>query len=182
MAAFKRGFSLVDDDDEQQASNTEELKRSFEANYREHYSLVFNYVRRRMPNREATEDVVSDAFLRAARYYSRFDPSRSKFSTWVISIARNCISDYYEKDVLLAPIDEVPEGVYADESDNNSGIDNKELAEKLLSMLDDEERELVFLKFYQEKRNTEIAEELGMNVSTVSTKLSRIMAKLRTAV
>ena len=44
----------------------------------------------------------------------------------------------------------------------------------------DESRELVFKKYYEQKSNKQIALEMDMNASTVSTKLSRAMAKMRT--
>jgi RNA polymerase sigma-70 factor (ECF subfamily) len=154
-------------------------KQEFERNYRENYPMVYNYVFRRVADRSAAEDVTSEAFLRAARYFSRFDPERAKFSTWVISIARNCINDYFARSADSVPLDEISEGAYAQEEVGNDHVGNVELAEQLLAVLDDDERRLVYLKYYEERRNTEIAEILGMNASTVSTRLSRAMAKMR---
>lgn len=172
--ASNGSFSLV-------GSGKRDRNASFEHYYRESYSLVYNYVLRRTSNREVAEDVVSEAFLRAARFYERFDPTRAKFSTWVISIARNCISDYFDREVATAPIDEVPEGVFAQEDTQADHLDDLAMLQKLLAKLDDEEKELIYLKYYEGKRNTEIAEVLGMNASTVSTKLSRAIAKMREA-
>ena len=155
-----------------------DLRRDFERDYRESYPMVYNFIFRRVGNRTAAEDVTSEAFLKAARYYERFDPERAKFSTWVISIARNCINDYFTRSTESVPIEDIAEGAYAEDSQTDN-VGDEELAEQLLSVLDDEERQLVFLKYYEEKRNTEIAEILGLNASTVSTKLSRAVAKMR---
>lgn len=160
----------------------DDATRSFERHYRESYQLVYNYVLRRMASREATEDVVADAFLNAARAYDRFDPSRAKFSTWVISIAHNCMRDWWAHHPAIEPIGAVPERVYVSSDGSVERLGDVDLAERLLRVLDDEERRLVFLKYYEERRNVEIAEELGMNASTVSTKLARAMAKMRTAI
>ena len=141
--------------------------------------MVYNYVLRRMASREATEDIVSEAFLHAARSFDRFDPERAKFSTWVISIARNCIVDYCRRERPTAALEDVPEGTYATEDEVADQSDDQELVINLLRCLDDGERELVFMKYYEGKRNVEIAEALGMNASTVSTKLARAMAKMR---
>ncbi len=154
-------------------------KLAFERDYRESYSLVYNYIFRRVPDRTAAEDVTSEAFLRAARFYDRFDRERAKFSTWVISIAHNCIIDHYRHSPATTDLEEIPEGVYADESDFAEQTGNADLAAKLLSALDETERELVAKKYYEGKRNVEIADELGMNLSTVSTKLARALAKMR---
>ena len=154
---------------------------AFERYYRECYPMVYNYVFRRLADYSATEDVVSEAFLRAARFFDRFNPARAKFSTWVISIARNCISDYYSRNVPTAAIEDVSEATFAttDSYDDQSG--ERDLARRLLELLDDAERELVHMKYYEGKRNIEIAKELGINASTVSTKLARAMAKMRAA-
>ena len=64
-------------------------EREFERLYRQSYALVYNYVCYRMPGSAAVEDIVSEAFLSAARNFHRYDASRSKFSTWVVAIAKN---------------------------------------------------------------------------------------------
>lgn len=166
-------FRLVD------ATGKKDLRQSFEQGYRESYPMVYNYVFRRMANREATEDVVAESFLRAARFYDRFDPSRAKFSTWVISISRRCMLDWYEREPALTSLDEIVEPTSEHDSYFDDRIGDTELAEQLLSLLDSDERELVYLKYYEGKRNLEIARELDMNASTVSTKLSRALAKMR---
>ena len=157
-------------------------RRSFEQHYRESYPLVYNYVFRQMANREAAEDVVAEAFLRAARFYGRFDASRAKFSTWVISIARNCMSDYYEHEHTSTSLDDVPEGIYAEEAVHDDQLSDSDLVQRLLLVLDEDERLLVTLKYYDGKRNVEIAQELGLNPSTVSTKLARAISHMRAVV
>lgn len=155
--------------------------RSFELRYRESYPMVYNYVLRRMASREAAEDVVSEAYLHAARAYGRYDPARARFSTWVITIACNCMRDWWAAHPTTAPLEEIAEGAYAEDGEHDAGLADRDLVERLLRVLDDEERELVHLKYYEGRRNVEIAERLGMNASTISTKLARAMAKMRAA-
>ena len=50
----------------------------------------------------------------------------------------------------------------------------KRVAE-LLSCLSEDDRELVYLKYYQDKKNIEIAQLLDMNPSTVATRLRRAL-------
>ncbi|MBO4352682.1 MAG: sigma-70 region 4 domain-containing protein, partial [Eggerthellaceae bacterium] len=44
----------------------------------------------------------------------------------------------------------------------------------------EEDRELVFLKYYEDKRNVEIAQILDMNPATVATRLRRALLTMRT--
>ena len=151
---------------------------SFEELYRESYDSVYNYVAFLMAGREGVEDVVAEAFLKAARYFQRFDPSRAKFSTWVISIAQNCMKSHYRSKRPTVALDDVPEAAFSQPGEQDA-IDDKHLAAQLLEALGEEERQLVYLKYYEGKRNTEIAEEMGINVSTVSTKLARALERMR---
>ena len=152
--------------------------REFTRLYRESYPLVYNYVRVRMTDDAAAEDVVSEAFLLAARFFDRFDPSRAKFSTWVVKIAINCMRGHWRKERPTVAIDDLPESTFA-VFDESAEVDNRELVGLLLKELDDRERELVLLKYRDGLRNVEIAERLGMNASTVSTVLSRAIARMR---
>ena len=146
--------------------------------YRESYPKVYGYVCRRMGGDPATEDVVAEAYLLAARSFKRFDPARAQFSTWVTRIAINCMVSHYRKEHPVAPLDELSESAvsWTDELDV---VDSQELVARLLEVLDDRDRQLVLMKYRDGMRNVEIAEQLGMNSSAVSTVLARAVAKMR---
>ena len=154
------------------------MERDFERLYRESYSTVYGWVRVRMSSDEDAQDVVSEAFLNAARAFGSFDPSRAKFSTWVTTIARNCMISHFRKQRPSVTLEDVPETTYM-VSGGQENVDDQLLAKALLACLDDEERELVALKYREGLRNVEIAKELGMNPSTVATKLVRALNKMR---
>lgn len=154
--------------------------REFTQLYLESYGLVYNYVRRRMGGDAAAEDVVSEAYLLAARSFDRFDPSRAKFSTWVLRIAINCMSSYYRSERASVPLDELPEAVVS-EWEEYEYSDDAERLRKLLALLDERELKIVLMKYRDGMRNVDIAAKMDMNSSTVSTILSRAMAKMRAA-
>lgn len=152
----------------------------FEQLYRESYGMVYNWVRYRMNDDAETEDIVAEAYMKAARAFDRFDSSRSKFSTWVITIAGNCMKSHWRKAKQTVALDDIPEAAFAQKGEQGA-VDDRMLATRLLEVLDDSERELVFLKYYEGLRNVDIATRLDMNASTVSTRLSVAMAKMRRA-
>lgn len=152
--------------------------REFERLYLESYSLVYNYVRIRLGNDHDAEDVVADAYLRAARAFDQYDPSRAKFSTWVTKIAINCMNGFWRKERSVTAIDDIPEGSFA-VADETEHLSDRDQVDRLLSVLTPEELELVLMKYRDGKRNVDIAEELGMNPSTVATKLFNAINKMR---
>lgn len=170
------GFRVIDNT----KRSSQDKERAFTQLYLESYNIVYNYVYRRMGGSSAAEDVVAEAFLLAARSFDRFDPTRAKFSTWVTRIALNCMASHYRRERELVSLDDLPD-VFPSQEDEQSPYDDHELASQLLAVLDDDERELVLMKYRDEMRNVDIASELGMNPSTVSTVLSRAVAKMRKA-
>lgn len=153
-------------------------EREFERLYLESYGLVYGYVRVRVQSDADAEDIVSEAFLKAARAFASYDPSRAKFSTWVVTIARNCLISHFRKVRPTTAIEDVHESATA-VSGGQEAIDDRDLACQLLSILDFDERRLVLMRYREGMRNVDIASELGMNASTVSTVLSRALSKMR---
>ena len=90
------------------------------------------------------------------------------------------MASHYRKNRATVDLEEVPERLFAEQSEEDA-VDDHELALQLISVLDDDERELVLLKYRDGLRNVEIAQQLDMNPSTVSTMLSRALAKMRDA-
>jgi len=154
----------------------------FERLYRENFKLVYNYIYSRFLDQSFTEEVVSEAFIKAARAFNSFDPKRAKFSTWVITIARNCATSMLRKKTHEVSESDTDLNLdWQSTTDTYDGLeeDNRQLLAGVLRKLDETERELIALKYVQNMRNQEIAEVLGMNASTVGTKLQRAVAKMR---
>ena len=66
--------------------------------------------------------------------------------------------------------------------EDEDALDDKgAMVRDLLKVLTDEERELVYLKYWEELSNKEIAQRLDLNASTVSTQLWRANQKMKNA-
>ena len=89
--------------------------------------------------------------------------------------------DYWRRSRPSVVLDDLPDSVLSQPDETESYADC-DLVDQLLSLLTAEERNLVVMKYREGYRNVEIASELGMNASTVSTKLANALAKMRSAV
>ena len=173
----------------QQQSNSLQLHRfnksgakdEFEKLYLESYNRVYNYVRYRMADCDEAEDIVAEAYLLAARSFDRFNPKRAKFSTWVTTIAINLMNSYYRKKRPSVNIEDVSETAFGEQDEWRDEYSDRELVGQLLGVLSQEEREIVLLKYREGLRNVDISKALDMNASTVSTKLSNALGKMRVA-
>ena len=94
-------------------------------------------------------------------------------------ITHNAVVDRFRKNKPSVPIDEVKYDEPSCEDEYPGLDDRQEKVAGLLALLSGEDREMVFLKYYEEKKNVEIAEILDMNPSTVATRLRRALLTMR---
>ena len=150
-----------------------------ESLYRDSFQKVYSYAYYRLLDPALAEDLTSVAFVKAVENFDRFDPSRASFSTWVMRIAHNTIVDYYRKRKSETPLDDLGANEPACEDDYPELDERENEVARLLSFIEEEDRELVFLKYYEDMRNVDIAKMLDMNPATVATRLRRALATMR---
>ncbi len=83
-------------------------KREFEKFYNNHLDKVYRFVFFRCNgNRELTEDLVSEIFMKALEHFDSYDEKVSK-SAWIMTITRNHLANYWRdsKKTSLLPEDE----------------------------------------------------------------------------
>jgi len=158
----------------------EENTVTFEDVYNEYYSYVYNIIYARILNRTETEDLVSDVFFKAMESFDRFDPAKASVKTWICTIARNRLIDYYRssartRSVLMAD-DDMKSFPVEDEYSVEKDDINRE-AHRILALLSDEERELMVMRFFMELKNPEIAEKLGISSKAVCERYRRLIKK-----
>ena len=163
--------------------STAAVKESFEIVYEKYFSDIYNFIYGQILHRERAEDLVSDVFVKAMTNYERFDPSRASVRTWLTNIARNTLIDDYRKNsirksVSLDDEDNYTEPSYEDEYKVLKEDDEREVY-RILSLLSETERELAGMIYFQNMKNNEIGEILGINAKAVSERRRRLLAKCR---
>lgn len=160
---------------------TAKSDQDWNAVFREELPRIYNYFRYRLGDNALAEDLTSATFEKAWRKRDSYRRNLAAFSTWLLTIARNTATDYLRTQRLTLsydaqsaqPAPDSPPDTYARQEDvERLGI--------LLGQLDEQERELVALKYGAERNNREIAAQLGISESNVGTTLHRIVSKLRT--
>jgi len=75
------------------AIDTKEL--SFEQIYNQFKGDVFNFMKYKIKNNADAEELTNDVFIKAFSNLSGFNPELSQIKTWVFTIVKNTIIDYY---------------------------------------------------------------------------------------
>jgi RNA polymerase sigma-70 factor, ECF subfamily len=163
---------------------------AFEELIRRHSRLVYRALVAILGNQDHAQDAMQDVMLSAYQNIAAFQ-SRSKFSTWLVSIARNKAIEYLRKRKKEISLDEAPFG--EDEKfrprDVRDWVDNPEqaysrreiqqLIEKGIMALPAKYRTVVMLRDIEHLSIEEIARQLRLSVPTVKVRLFRGRLMLR---
>lgn len=147
----------------------------------ERYQLqLFNYIRRigQFPN-EDTEDLLQEVFIKIYQKINEYEEDL-KFSSWAYRIAHNHVIDHFRK-VNARPKtnaleDEEWERLIAGSVHMEKEIINKDCVEKIknvLATLPIKYKEVLVLRFIEEKDYEEIMDILKKPKGTVATLISR---------
>ena len=153
----------------------------FESLYRTTRDDVYAYVAGMVRDRSAAEEVTAAAFERALRRRSSYSATRGSPRAWLFGIARNAAYDELRRRGRTEPVAD-PDERRPPGGDTTAevALRRAELAAALAGLSRDE-RELVALKFEAGLGNGEIGAVLDISETNVGTRLSRVVAKLRTA-
>jgi RNA polymerase sigma-70 factor (ECF subfamily) len=127
---------------------------------------VFRYAFSLLHNRHLAEEVAQETMVVVWRQAAKFE-GRSKVSTWVFGIARFRALDLLRKEQRGA---RVPETTLV-EPDPAPAVHDRERALGAIKTLPEEQREVVFLTFYEGLSYSEIASMLGIPEGTVKSRM-----------
>lgn len=133
--------------------------------------MAFVYVK----NKEDALDIVQET---AYRSFTRFHTLKdaSLFKTWIIRISINCAIDFLRKKKQTVQLNtDFLEG----SQEGNEDIPLSITIQDLLETLDEHEKTILMLKYYQGYTFAEIAEILHTPPSTVKSVLYRALHSLR---
>ena len=139
---------------------------------------VMGYIAARVQRRADAEDLCADVFEKAFRKREVFDESKASISTWIFTITRNTVIDYFRKtrptedlDENLASEEEIDEGLLTQET-------LSELAAALVK-LPEELQDIIVLAYYDGKPLTEVAMIMGLSYGAVKLRHQKALAQLK---
>ena len=128
--------------------------------YEEYHTKVLRYINSQVNDFYLAEDLCSDVFVKVYEKIDTFDDKKASISTWIFTITRNRLIDYYRTRKVMV---EIPETLTYD--DDYSDIDD-EMLEKLaeaLDKVDERSKKLIIMHYYEGKTLKEVAELMDIS-------------------
>ncbi len=146
--------------------------------YEQYHEKILRYIQSKVNNPILAEDLCSDVFLKICEKYGSFDESKASLSTWVFTIARNTLTDYYRTRRVYS---EIPETL-SDDSDVEESICNAEMLDILadaLESLPERERDIIVFRYYSGLTLKAIAEKLNISYAYVKVLHNKALAQMK---
>lgn len=146
--------------------------------YRDFYGKVYGYILSKIQNVQNAEDLTSDVFLKVYEKIDTFDESKASLSTWIYTITRNKLTDYYRTRKVFDEIPESEESGFSLE-DEVCNAQTLETLAQALETLDERERDIVILRYYSGKTLRDISEQMNISYAYVKVLQNNAFSKLR---
>lgn len=153
--------------------------RAFEVLYHHYFPRIYGYLFKRIGQREATEDLVSETFMKVFCNLKKYQDRNFSFGCWLYRIATNSLIDYYRKtgrraEVNLDDIAELRDHGATPEEAAALG-QNRQLVHRALKEMKSRYQEILHLKFFAELDNQEIAATLGLSANNAAVLIHRAL-------
>lgn len=172
-------------------SLAEWMRRLAEDQDRDAFAALFEYFAPRIKAymmRSGSDDVSAEEFAQEAmlmvwRRAASFDPAQASVATWVFTIARNKRIDAFRRNNRPELDPDDPLLLPAAEPMQDDKLEEDQTADAIRTAMADlpaEQVRMLKMAFYEDKAHSEIAEETGLPLGTVKSRLRLAMGKLRT--
>lgn len=150
---------------------------------------LFTYILLVVRDREMANDMFQETFFKVvSRLQQGKYIANGKFSAWLMRIAHNVIMDWYRQQRAQNIVDAPKENALSNvgstllESSREGELVNNQVMEdvrRMMSHLPASQREVVFMRFYQQMSFKEIAEATGVSINTALGRMRYAILNLR---
>lgn len=131
---------------------------------------------------DVADELAQETMITLWQKASSYDPARANASTWIFTIARNKRIDGLRKKIRPETEDSEAE-LIADTtplaSEALSQQEELQVMQNALGMLPQEQSDLLYKSFFEDKTHADIAHETGLPLGTVKSRIRLALDKLR---
>ena len=153
-------------------------------------SKLFSYILFVVHDQDLANDIFQETFVKViTKLQERKYVDTGKFSAWIMRIAHNVIMDWYRDNRAQNIVEATEDNDLSNINSNNCldyNIEDRYINEqvlrdvkKMMNLLPPTQREIVFMRFYQEMSFKEIAETTGVSINTALGRMRYAILNLR---
>lgn len=147
--------------------------------YTGYHSKVMGYLCSKLNDQMLSEELCEDIFLKIYERISQFDETKASLSTWIFTITRNTLTDYYRTRRFFSEIPETMDDGSCLEEEYCNREELNLLAEALAS-LEPRLRDIIILHYYSGLTLKEVGMRMGFSYAYIKTLHNKAISQLRT--
>ncbi len=149
--------------------------------YLSYQKKVEGYIAKRVSNQADAQELVSEVFSKVLAGLWRYDEQRASVSTWIYTIAKNTVYDYYRHHKNETWADDAYEKSDENLLPEDMLLKKEQLAQlaTALEKLPERERNILILRFYHDMPAKEVAQRVGVSYANVRYLQSIALKKLQ---
>ncbi|NTU52455.1 MAG: RNA polymerase sigma factor [Chlorobiaceae bacterium] len=183
MTSSSGKYDLSQCSDQELVAGALRNKQAFAAIVRRYQAPLSRYiVRQGCRDNGMAQDLLQEVFIKVYLHLNDYEPSLP-FSSWIYRIAHNETVSHFrkEKSRLYLRYDEFPEKMAIDLGLGEQDFCQSRAADlqAALAGLESRYRDIIILKFFEEKSYEEISDILQIPQGTVATLISRAKKKIK---
>ncbi len=149
--------------------------------YQRFHRLIFSMAMQVLRNQSIAEDVTQDVFFQVWRWPEKWDPTRGRLTSWLLSVTRYTAIDHLRRE-SRQPSEPLTTDMPA-HSDRAAredlNHDNLHHLKALLAQLPVEQRQIIYLAYFRGMTHSQIADFLKLPLGTVKSRLRIGLEKLK---
>jgi len=146
--------------------------------FKEFHDYLLKITMRQVSIKEDAEEIVQETFVNCLKQLPFFQ-GRSRLRTWMISILKHEVADYYRKKYAKKAIGTIPLANLLLAQPVSNASETSLIVSQALSRMTSERKELLLMKYVDRKRVKEIALSWKKTVKSVESELFRARQEFR---
>jgi RNA polymerase sigma-70 factor (ECF subfamily) len=143
---------------------------------------LYRFARGLSGNDSVAEDIVAATYLRAWQSAKSYRVGSNNYHRWLLGIARNQIYDDFRTKHQTVPISEMDFAAPEVSDREITASEVRHELDRLLATITPDQREVVVLRYIDNKSHEEIGKLLGKRAGAVRAQLLRALRHMRTVV
>lgn len=140
--------------------------------YQRYHPVLKTYFQNKIEHSEDIEELIQQTFMHCLKHLPLFR-GESSIKTWMIKIAQHEVADFYRKKYAKKALKSLPLHDLLFVDSPHDAHETAVIVKKVLSQLSDQYRELLLLKYVDNKTVKEIALEINKTIKSVESDLFR---------
>ena len=157
-----------------------------------HQSKIFGFIYSKVNDRDLSDDIFQDTFIKVIKTLkSHSYNEEGKFLPWVLRIAHNLVIDHFRRQTKHRMISErhswsedynIFHKISSEDPNFVQATTAEEIAEQLhvlMAHLPESQREMIYMRLFEERSFKEISESEGVSINTALGRMRYALLNLR---